>query len=125
MINCVCQNCRKEFPFVDARFDEHSMKWSMSPTYCYCPHCGTRLESRIRPDTVDFLRHLTPKYIGLFVLFSVIWVVASAFETMDYAGPAMVALFGFWLGVAAKTRDHRIIGWFLVAVATGIVYVVL
>jgi hypothetical protein len=26
--------------------------------YSYCPHCGAHMENRIRPDTVDFLRHL-------------------------------------------------------------------
>ena len=101
--------------------DEHWNKWSFKPAYAYCPYCGASL-NRVLPSSVDFARQFKPKNIGLLVLWFLLWGIGIVSGQLNYVGPAMVGGFGLWLGLQSKVRDHRIIGWFLVVLAGGILY---
>lgn len=117
MFTRICSKCRASFPLADARIDDHRSAWSWQAAYCYCPCCGARLDG-VHPDSVDLAKHLTPTVLAWAVL-GLLVGATGVVGTLGYVGPLMVGAFGLWLGLRAQLRDHRVIGWLLMAVAVG------
>jgi predicted amidophosphoribosyltransferase len=121
MLNKTCPKCQKQFALADARMDEHWNTWSLKPAYCYCPHCGERLDD-VHFDSVDFARHLTARNLVwvAFLLLSTFTGLVSG--TLTYVGPLLVGSFGLWLARSSQLRDHRIIGWVWVLISAAALY---
>lgn len=101
--------------------DEHWNKWTLEPAYCYCPHCGDRLD-RVGFDTVDLAKHLTPRNLVWVALYILATFAGLLTDTLTYIGPLLVGGFGLWLAHSSQLRDHRIIGWVLVVISAVVLY---
>lgn len=101
--------------------DEHWNKWSLKPAYCYCPHCGARLDD-VQFDSVDLARHLTLRNIAWAMFFFAAVLGGLMSGTLNYVGPLLIGGFGLSLARRSRLRDHRIIGWMLVLISAGTVY---
>jgi hypothetical protein len=115
-----CDSCGKTFNLSEARLDEHwNDPWSTKPAGCYCPYCNHVLEN-VYPTTVDFARKLNKKnIIGALVFFS-LWGVGLFSNTLNIIGPTTVLLFGGYLSKYSVRKDHRIIGWLLIATSIAL-----
>lgn len=56
-------------------------------------------------------------------LFFMATFAGVASGTLNYVGPLLVGGFGLWLALRSQLRDHRIIGWVLVLISAGVLYV--
>jgi len=112
MLKKTCNHCHQGYRLEDVTVDEHANSWSFKPAYCYCPHCGSKLN--VDPDTVDLAKHFKPVYVIPFLACLLIAFITLATNGLHIAGPVMLGTYGFWLGKSSKLRDHRIIGWLLV-----------
>jgi hypothetical protein len=121
MLTKTCPECRQRFALADARMDEHWNKASFDPAYCYCPHCGGRLEG-VHFDSVELARILTPKYLVWALLVLGVAGVGLVSNPLGYVGPLLVGTFGLRLARRSRVRDHRIIGWVLVLIAASALY---
>ena len=89
------------------------------PVHCRCPNCDGALKS-VLPQSVNFARAATLKNAVVIFILLLVSLFAFATNTFAYVGPAVVAAFGIYLSMFAKTRDHRVIGIFLAISFIGI-----
>jgi hypothetical protein len=116
MSNNVCSRCQKTYRIKDVRVDAHWNSYSPEPAYCHCPHCDSVLEG-VYPDTVDLARHLRLPYILIFAGFFFAFYLGVATDSLGYAMPLTLFLFGAWLAKSSLLKVHRIIGWILVGIS--------
>lgn len=120
MFNKKCEHCGNSYNLKNVRVDEHWNTWTAEPVNCYCPHCNGVLE-RARPDSVDLAKKLTLNNILIGMLFFVFSLLGVATNTLEYVGPIMLLLFGAYLVIYSKSKDHRIIGWLLIILSVIVV----
>jgi hypothetical protein len=101
MLDKTCPKCGKRFALADARLDDHWNRWSFKPAYCYCPHCGERLDG-VHFDSVELARRLTARNLAWAAFFLAAALAGLLSGTLDYVGPCWSAV-----SVSGSPAAHR------------------
>jgi len=119
MLSATCNECDQTFPLREVKLDPHWKRPGFDPVYAYCPNCGHELDG-VDYRSVDFARSMTPRNALIALVWFSLFGIGVLTDTLVTVGPIMVAAFGFWLALRSNSRDHKIIGWILVAIAGGV-----
>ena len=120
MFGIKCNDCKKRFSLKSIRVDEHWREATkLGRAYCYCPHCGSVL-NYVKPDVVELAKKITFKNISIGILLFTLLLIGEATKTLTYIAPIIIITFGFFLTKKSKLKDHRIIGWLLIALFSAL-----
>jgi hypothetical protein len=119
LFSFTCPSCKSKYSLTDVALPDHWQSASLEPVHCRCPNCDEILK-RVLPQSVEFARAATLKNVVVFCILLLVSLFALATNTLIYVGPTAVMLFGIYMAMFAKTRDHRAIGVFLALSFIGV-----
>ena len=99
-----CESCGERYRLSDALSDT-SNKY-------YCPFCNSEINNYYS-ETIEFAKNWK-FYLLVLLGYISVSLFGLVTQTLNYVAPAMVAGLGVLMATRSSSRDHRIIGLFLI-----------